>query len=329
MGCQEVDGRVERAGELVELAVHLDADRLEGPLRRVTAGPARRRRDGGPDDLGELRRGGDRPGGDDRAGDAIGVTLVPERPEHGGEAPDVVPVDHVGRGHRLALVHAHVERTLVAEAEAPLPRVELVAADPEVEQEAGDRPDAEPPHLLGDRLERRVPCGEAVGEGREVAAGRGEGVPVPVEPDHPDLGRGLEERTGVPTPAEGGIDHDAAADVGTGHGEEDLEDLREQHRLVAEPSVRCGCGSTRRCGHRPSPGRARPTVRDLGVRQSPDQRAHVRLSLLIELMASGRSRGLPSADRRTADRRVRRGRGVPVPPLVCGVGTARAVAAQA
>ena len=69
-GRGRLDRRVERRRQGVELAVDLDADRLERARRRVAAGAPGRRGDGRRHDRRQLDRRLDRAGGDDRPGDA-------------------------------------------------------------------------------------------------------------------------------------------------------------------------------------------------------------------------------------------------------------------
>ena len=84
-GAVRLDRLVEGGGQGVELAVDLDADRLERALGRVAAGAPGRRRDGRDDHLGQLGRRLDRAGGDDRRGDAPGEALVAVAEQDAGQ----------------------------------------------------------------------------------------------------------------------------------------------------------------------------------------------------------------------------------------------------
>ena len=75
-GDERGDRSVEGDRELLEFAVDLDAKRLEGSLRRVTAAAARRRRDRARDHGRQLRGAGDRPRLDDRSCDPRRISLV-------------------------------------------------------------------------------------------------------------------------------------------------------------------------------------------------------------------------------------------------------------
>ncbi len=55
---EQADGLRQRGLDFLELAIHVDADRLEGARRRMLAGFARRHRAG--HDVGKLPRGADR-----------------------------------------------------------------------------------------------------------------------------------------------------------------------------------------------------------------------------------------------------------------------------
>ena len=75
-GPETRDRLVERAGQLPELVVHLDADGLEGPLGRVPTPSPGRSRDGVAHQGGQGGGVRDRPGGHDGPGDPGGVPFV-------------------------------------------------------------------------------------------------------------------------------------------------------------------------------------------------------------------------------------------------------------
>ena len=106
--------------------------RLAGwpPVRRA-GGRDRRRHD-----RRQLRCRLDRPGGDDRPGDAVGEALVAVLADHARQLVLGVAVDDVVGGPRGVGVHAHVERPLVAVREPALGAVELRRRHAEVEQRA-------------------------------------------------------------------------------------------------------------------------------------------------------------------------------------------------
>ena len=80
-----VDRLVERSGELVELAVDLDAEGLERALGRMATGSSGGCRDRRRHDRRELGGRRDRSGGDDRPGDAAGEPLVAVLADDPGE----------------------------------------------------------------------------------------------------------------------------------------------------------------------------------------------------------------------------------------------------
>ena len=97
-------------------------------------------RDGVADDLGQL----DRWSCTGRAATMARAMRLAKRSspkcaQHAGQLALVVGVDDVGRGRGRSAVHAHVERGVLAVAEAAVGPVELRRADPEVEEHADDR----------------------------------------------------------------------------------------------------------------------------------------------------------------------------------------------
>ena len=100
-GREQRDRVVERAGQLIELAVDLDAQRLERALRGMTTSAARRRRDRVAHDVRELRwssRWDAR--AHDRGGDPLGVALVAVVAQDVGRARPRPRRSQVGRGSR-------------------------------------------------------------------------------------------------------------------------------------------------------------------------------------------------------------------------------------
>jgi hypothetical protein len=140
-GTQQVDGVLEGGGQHLELGVDGDPQGLEDPAGGVPATAAGRSRDGVAHDLGESARRGDGPGGHDRPGDARGEALLAVGGEQAAQGLLVRPVDQSGGVPWAVRVHPHVEGGVGPVAEAPLRTVELVGADPEVEQGAGQSRD--------------------------------------------------------------------------------------------------------------------------------------------------------------------------------------------
>ena len=87
-GAEESDRPRQGGGELLELPVDRDPERLERPTRGV--GAPRTSSHGAHDDVGELVGGVDRralPRPDDRAGDPPGAALLPQLEQEVGELP--------------------------------------------------------------------------------------------------------------------------------------------------------------------------------------------------------------------------------------------------
>src|SRR5689334_12626165 len=116
----------------------------------MTATPARGSRNRVAHDLGKLCRRLDGPRSDDGAGDARRVPLLTEEADHLREARLAVTVHHIAGAKAVALIHAHVERAVVAIREAAFWCVELGRAHTEIEEHTGDLRDREFAH---DRLE--------------------------------------------------------------------------------------------------------------------------------------------------------------------------------
>ena len=138
-------GGEERARELAQFVVDGDAQGLKAARRRVRQF-ARFGRSDTLDHLGELQGGAirrRRPVGDDGAGDAPRGALFAIVIEDVGDGLLVLLGEDVGRGAALVL-HAHVERRVVAQGEAARGFVELHGGDADVEHDAVEPGDSEP-----------------------------------------------------------------------------------------------------------------------------------------------------------------------------------------
>src|SRR5690242_18543872 len=134
---QHLERGRQRALDRAELVVHLDAERLEHPLRRVPLAEAGGRRHRVLDDFDEIAGALERlllPAPHDRTRDLPRVALFPVALE------DVREVALVGLVHELprrvlgARIHAHVERRVDGVRETALGTVELHRRDTEVEE---------------------------------------------------------------------------------------------------------------------------------------------------------------------------------------------------
>jgi hypothetical protein len=121
--------------DLAELIVDGDSQALKRSRRDMNVarpGLARDRRlHGGA----QIARGAERAPRHYELCDPTRPTLLPVLAEDPFELGGAVLIDDACRGELGARVHAHVQRSLGAEAEAALGRVELGAGDPEIEED--------------------------------------------------------------------------------------------------------------------------------------------------------------------------------------------------
>src|SRR5580700_3278810 len=120
-GPEDADCCLQASFEAFELVVHRDAKRLECARRRVNPLWPEPPRHHLLDELTKLRRGGDRGSlarSDDSVRDRSGESLVAVVADHGHQLVRRQGIDKVRRGDPGRRVHAHVERSVVAEAEA-------------------------------------------------------------------------------------------------------------------------------------------------------------------------------------------------------------------
>ena len=168
-------------------------------------------------------------------------------------SPLVGLVDQVGGPERARRVHAHVERALAAEAEAPLGPIELGRADPQVEEGAAGLGVAQVVEHRRQAVEAGVAQRDPIAEAPQPGAGRRQGVGVLVEADDHEVRMGVEQRLGVPAPAHRGVDHYARW-----HGGEQLDHHVAHHRGVGERpapgAVVCSPAHQRAPAGRRSPG---------------------------------------------------------------------------
>lgn len=196
-----------------ELVVDLDPERLEGALRRVSAGTAGRRRDHVVEQLDQAGRVGERGRltlADDRAGDLLGELLLAVRAQDPGQVGSAVGVQHVCGGQAGGVVHPHVQRGVLGVGETACADVELHRGDAEVEEDPLHRGHAQVGQDLGDLVVDRVHQRGALSERLEPAPGEFESVDVAVDPDDVRFGAPGQDRLGVATETEGRVDQDAA-----------------------------------------------------------------------------------------------------------------------
>ncbi len=194
-----------------ELAVDLDAQRLEGPLGRVAAGPLGGLRQGVADQL-------DEPGAvgeglllaptDDRGHDPLGLLLLAVLAQDPDQLARRVGVQDLGGADARGLVHPHVQRRVLRVSEPAVGLVQLHGGDAQVEEDALDGREAQPVQDLGEVGVDRVDEGGPVAEGREPLAGEPQGLLVAVEADQTDLGEPGQQGLAVAAEAEGAVDDD-------------------------------------------------------------------------------------------------------------------------
>ncbi len=136
-----------------------------------------------------------------------------------------IGVDHIGRREPRLGVHAHVERSVVAETEASFGPVELGGTDTQVEEEARQFGD---PSVGADGAEF-VESGSGqlhpVFESGESSRRRFDGSRITIDPQQAQSRTGVEDRGGMAGPAERGIEKDPGRNRRRG-----LDDLGKHHR---------------------------------------------------------------------------------------------------
>ena len=298
-GREQVDRLVEPGREVRQLVVHLDADRLERAARGMAAAPAGGRRDPGLDRLDQVAGVAQRAGGDDPRRDPARVPLLAVAGDERGELGLGVLVDDVGGGQRLRAVHPHVEWGFVCPIREPAhARIELRAADPQVEQDSHDFLASVAPHDVGDSLEAALHDAGPFPEGSERRARRRDSGRIPVDAEETEVGSGSQDRSRVPASTDGSVD-----DQPGGNGAEQVHHLRLHDRSVLE-LLRHVCSRTLAFpGPPPAPrmhrrkrsgrkGRSRQITRRAG---GGPERAHLsRGWVRYRTPASRRSRSVPA-----------------------------------
>ena len=123
----------------VEFVVDFDADRRECAHGRVTPASPGRCRHRGLDDVGQVSSRVQWPGLHDCGSDAVGMPLAGVVPQEIPKLSELVGVDDKSRIASGARIHAHVQRGVIAVRESAFARIQLVAADAEIEQHPHER----------------------------------------------------------------------------------------------------------------------------------------------------------------------------------------------
>jgi len=129
----------------------------------------------------------------------------------------------------LRAIHAHVQRSVSAVAEAPIGVVELVRADPQVEERTRKPFMSELPHDRGDVVEAGPANRRPVAEPAQCCRCCCYRRLVTIEADELDVRVGLQQRLRMAGAAHRGVDHQPP-----GNRPEELDHLVHHHGLVAE-----------------------------------------------------------------------------------------------
>ncbi len=240
-----------------ELAVDLDAQRLEGALGRVAAGALGGLRQRVPDELHEPGAVGERllvALAHDGGHDPLGLLLLAVSAQDPDEFAGRVGVEDLGGADAGRLVHAHVEGGVLGVGEAAVGLVELHRGDTEVEQHTLYACDAEPLQYLRELVVDGVHEGRALTVGGEPLAGQAQGLLVPVEGDEPGLGEPLEEGLAVAAEPERAVDDHRTGPLQ--RGGQQVQAPLEHHRdmsTLAQGALSDPTGLARTAGSPPSP----------------------------------------------------------------------------
>lgn len=176
----------------VQLAVDLDAQRLEGALGGVSPTALGSTRHDPPEQLDQASGGGERlasPLGDDGSDDGARVAFLTELAQDPLQIGRLVGVEHLGGGRPTGLVHPHVQRGIDPIGEPALGLVELQRTHPEVKQCGVHRRDAQGVDDLGELVVDRVDQGDPVGIRSQPLSGEGQCLVVAVDPDQTGSGK--------------------------------------------------------------------------------------------------------------------------------------------
>src|SRR5579864_4569847 len=195
--------------DLAQLVVDGDAETLERSGRDVDVARPGLARNGRLDGLSQIAGGAERAPRHDELGDPASPAFFAVLTEDALEVGRAEIVDHVGRGYIRGGVHAHVERTVGAEAE-PAPRVvQLGAGETEVEEDQVCRVEALAP---GDVAQLGEPSVSQHGPGAKFRQGHPTGFGrsgIAVDPEQPAAGCDpLQDQAGVARLPEGAVDRD-------------------------------------------------------------------------------------------------------------------------
>ena len=213
----------------IQLAVHSDAQRLEGAAAGVFVLAAHRGRQRRRDGIGQLQGGQDGlafPQPHDMPGNRPGVGFLAVLPQDAGQFLPAGGVDQIG-GSGAALAHPHIQRRVHPVREAPLPVVQLMAGHAQIQQCAVQPVNAQLPQHGGGIAE--VGLHHSSGQTRQSLGGHLNGIRVLVQADEAAGGQPAGNRAGVPGPAGGTVQINAVRFDG-----KPVQTFLQQHGLMAE-----------------------------------------------------------------------------------------------
>ena len=186
------------------------------------------------DDGGQFSGPGQRPRGDDRAGDRSRPRLLAIVLDDARNVGLVGLVDEFRR-RQAGLAHAHVEWAVLAKGEAALGLVKLHRADPDIEHDRIDRRQAalveHPVHLAEAFLDQQQ---SGVRDERRPVRDR---IRIAIEADHSPCTRS-EQGPGIAPCPERAVDH-----AGVRHAPQRGDDFIDQYRHVARGDGHFGKGT--------------------------------------------------------------------------------------
>ncbi len=212
----------------------MDADRLEGPRRRVLL-VVRLVAQRLAHDVRQLAGARQRARGDDRLCDAARTRLLAIVEKDVGDLRLVRFVDEVGGGHPLTR-HTHRQRPVLLEAEAALGLIELHRRDADIHGDAIHGHETARLQFAVERRKGRLDQHQPAAAGRDDGLAAFDRVRIAVKGGH--LGSPLEERQTVATGTKGRVD-----DARTGLDRERIDGLVEEHRDVRARAGQSGAHS--------------------------------------------------------------------------------------
>ena|SRR5579859_716628 len=195
--------------DLAQLIVDGDAQALKGSGRDMDVARPGLTGNRGFDGSRQIARRVQRAPRHDELGDSAGPPLLPVSAEDALDLGFVVLVDDLRGCYRAGRIHAHVERTVGAEAEPALRLVELCAGDPEVEQDQVRARETVRGGKLTEVAEATLDDRGGGPEGGERLASGLDRFGIAIDPEQPaSRCDPVEKQAGVARPPQGAVDRD-------------------------------------------------------------------------------------------------------------------------